>query len=134
MPKAEFDGQGKLFWHLAKVAGWDEKRIGALLMKRWNAAHWNALDCFEKRAAINMMRSYARKAEKVQAGKLRQRIMIMVRGAGWDLEWLHDAMDGWGYGRSLRELTFAQTVDIHAAVTALTSQKRLREKRNNNEK
>lgn len=119
MPQAEYDAQGKLFWHLAKVAGWDDKRIGALLLKRWQATHWNALDTYEKRAAINMMRGYARKAEKVQAAKLRQRIMILVRGAGLDLDWLHGAMDGWGYGTSLRALTFAQTVEIHAAVTAL---------------
>ncbi len=119
MPQAEYDGQGKLFWHLAKVAGWDQKRIGALLLKRWNATHWNALEADEKRAAINMMRSYARKAEKVQAAKLRQRIMIMVRGAGLDLDWLHGAMDCWGYGTSLRALTYAQTVEIHAAVKAL---------------
>jgi len=117
--RAEYDSQGKLFWHLAKTAGWDNGRISGLLLKRWNATHWNALEADEKRAAINMMRSYARKAEKAQAAKLRQRIMILVRGAGLDLDWLHEAMVGWGYGDSLRALSFSQTVEIHAAVTAL---------------
>lgn len=119
MPRAEYDAQGKLFHHYVKVAGWSNERVNRLLMKRWNATHWMALDNFQKKAALSMMRSYAKASEKQQAKALRQRIMIMVKQAGYDLDWLHDAMDAWGAGRSLRALSFPQTVEVHAAVKAL---------------
>lgn len=119
MPRAEYDAQGKLFHHYVKVAGWSSERVNRLLMKRWSATHWMALDDYQKRAALSMMRSYAKASEKQQAKALRQRIMIMVKQAGYDLDWLHDAMDSWGAGRSLRALSFPQTVEVHAAVKAL---------------
>lgn len=120
MPKAQFDEQGRLFWHLVKAAGWTEKRVNALLLKRFGATHWNALESGQRRAAINMLKSYAAAAEKVQSKMLRQKIMIMVRKAGRDLDWLHDVMEAWGFGRSLRELNFPQTVEVHRSVMSAT--------------
>lgn len=60
---AEFDRQGRYFWHLAKVAGWSRERIGMLLLKRFHATHWNALDYDQRRSAIAMMQRYARSAQ-----------------------------------------------------------------------
>ena len=88
MPKAEYDKQGKYFWHLARVAGWTEQRVNALILKRWSATHWNALNADQKRAAINMMRGYADKKDKSRAKSLRQAIMALVKKNGQDIDWL----------------------------------------------
>jgi hypothetical protein len=119
MAKAEYDAQGKLFWHLARKAGWTEHRMSALLLKRWNVTHWNALTTPQKRAAITMMRGYAAKATKAGKAKskgIRQAIMALVSRNGYDLDWLHDRMEEWGYGSSMRELNFSQVMSLRTAV------------------
>lgn len=118
MPKQEFDDQGKYFWHLAKYAGWTEQRVNSLLLKCWQATHWNALERWEKRAAINMMRAYAKKKDNENAKKLRQSIMALVSKNGKDISWLHEQMAAWGAGDSLRKLSYADTVTVYEAVKA----------------
>lgn len=116
MAKMEYDKQGKYFWHLAKLAGWSEERVNLLLLKRWSVTHWNAMGYKEKRAAINMMRGYAAKAEKSKSKGIRQAIMAMVARNGHDLDWLHERMEEWGYGRSMRELSFSDTMKLRGDV------------------
>lgn len=119
MGRAEYDGQGKLFHHYARLAGWNQRRIDSLLLKRYGVTHWLALSEEQKRACIAMMRGYAQKSEAGAVKRLRQRIMIMVREAGFDLAWLHERMNDWGYGESLRALGYVQTVEIETALRAL---------------
>lgn len=116
MPKQVFDAQGRLFYHYVKLAGWDQKRADALILKRWKATHWNALTQPEKRAAINIMKSYVAKAERAKSAKLRQMIMAYVAKNGQTLEWLHDMMEAWGAGRSLRALNYTATIEVWNAV------------------
>lgn len=115
MPKAEYDKQGKLFYHLWKTAGWDQKRIDALLVKRYKTTHWNALTTQQKSAVIATMQAYALKAEKDrlrQMPGIRQNIMAMVTKNGHDLEWLHNQMVIWGFGDSLRALGYSQLLQL----------------------
>jgi hypothetical protein len=116
MPKQEYDAQGKLFHHYAKLAGWEQKRIDALLLSKFKATHFNALNQVERRQAINIMKGYVKKAEKQKAARLRQMIMAYVSARGQDIDWLHDCMGAWGYGDSLRKLTYQQTIEIWDAV------------------
>ncbi len=119
MPKAEYDKQGKYFWHLSQVAGWDQKRIDALLVKRYQTTHWNALTTQQKSAVIATMQRYALKAEKDRMASMpgiRQNIMAMVTKHGHDLEWLHDRMEEWKYGRSMTELGFSQLMCLRRDV------------------
>lgn len=118
MPKQNYDDQGKLFYHYVKLAGWDQKRADALILKRWKATHWNALTQPEKRAAINIMKSYVAKAERAWTAKLRQMIMAYVARNGQTLDWLHDMMEAWGAGRSLRALNYTATIAVWDAVRA----------------
>lgn len=108
----QYDNQGKLFHHYVKVAGWDNKRTQALLVKRFGATHWNALNHGERRTALAIMRSYAEKAGKAAMPRLRQRIVAIVNKNGQNIDWLHDTMEVWGYGRSLRKLNYAQTLEV----------------------
>lgn len=112
MPREMYDDQGKYWFHLVRLAGWEQKRADALLVKRFSATHWNALNVAERRQAINIMRGYVSKAEKAKAVKLRQMIMAHVAKHGQTLEWLHECMIAWGYGDSLRKLTYGQTIEI----------------------
>ena len=119
MPKAEFDKQGKLFYHLWKLAGWDQQRVDRLLVKRYNTTHWNALTTQQKSALIATMQAYAKQAElnrMKQAPGVRQNIMAMVTKHGHDLEWLHDRMEEWKYGRSMTELGFSQLMCLRRDV------------------
>ena len=118
MPKQVFDAQGRLFYHYVKLAGWDQKRADALILKRWKATHWNALTQPEKRAAINIMKSYVAKAERAKSVKLRLMIMAYVAHNGQTLDWLHDMMEAWGAGRSLRALNYTATIAVWDAVRA----------------
>lgn len=104
MPKAELDAQGKLFWHYAMYAGWSAARIAALLQKRWQVTHWNALNENEKRAAINIMKSYAAASDRARDKAMRSRIVVIIKKAGKDLAWLHESMESWGMGDSMRKL------------------------------
>lgn len=124
--KAEYDKQGKYFWHLARTAGWTEERVNALILKRWKATHWNALSADEKRAAINMMRGYVIKADKSRAKALRQTIMAIVKTNAQTIDWLHEQMTAWGYGDSLRALSFADTVRVYELVKGCFPPQRVR--------
>lgn len=119
MPKQEYDNQGKYFWHLAKVSGWTEKRVSSLLLKHFSVTHWNALGETEKRAAINIMKGYAKKRDKEVAKRTRQWIMAIVTANGRDVEWLHEMMQAWGYGDSLRKLSLFDTNQVYDAVKAI---------------
>lgn len=112
MAKARYDKQGSLFHHLAKVAGWSQKRINALLLKRFKASHWMALNEDQKNAAIAMMRNYAEQGRAAQAKKLRQRIAIEAKKRGYDMDWIHDKMEGYGCGRSMRALDYTELVEL----------------------
>lgn len=115
MPKAEYDKQGRLFYHLWKTAGWDQKRVNALLLRRYKTTHWNALTTQQKSALIATMQSYATKAEKDRIKSMpgiRQNIMAMVTISGFDKEWLHDQMVSWGFGDSLRALGYSQLLAV----------------------
>ena len=127
MPKAEFDKQGKYFWHLVKSAGWTEERVMKLLLKRWNATHWNALQPDQKRAAINMMTSYAKKADQNRSKLIRQSIMALVSRNGYDLAWLHEQMLLWGYGESMRELSFTRVMQLRRNVMGCFNGKKIEE-------
>jgi hypothetical protein len=116
VPKEPFSDQARLLWHRAKRAGWDEARLNALLLKRFKVTHANALNEKQMREALTIMAGYMRKAEKAALPYLRQRIVAIVTAKGLNLDWLHDAMDGWGYGRSLRDLTYARTMEVYDAV------------------
>lgn len=116
MPKAEFDKQGKYFWHLAKRSGWTEQRVNALLLKRFKATHWNVLTEKERREAINIMTGYAQKKDTERSKSLRKCIMAMVARNRLDVHWLHDRMNEWGYGESLRALSFTDTLAVYEAV------------------
>lgn len=119
MAKARYDKQGQLFHHLAKVAGWSQKRMDSLLLKRFKASHWMALDEDQKRAALAMMRRYADESRAVQAKKLRQVIVIDAKKQGYDLDWIHDVMEGFGYGRSMRELDYTELVELRNRLRAV---------------
>jgi hypothetical protein len=115
MPKAEYDKQGKYFFHLSKLAGWDQKRIDALLVKRYQTTHWNALTTQQKSALIATMQAYAMKAEKDRLRLMpgiRQNIMATAAKNGYDLDWLHGRMNEWGYGISLRMLGYSQLLQL----------------------
>lgn len=116
MSKAQYDAQGNYWHHLTKVAGWDQKRVEALLLKRFQATHWLALDDKERREAINIMKGYAAKAEKSRATKLRHDICALVAANCHTVDWLHDCMEAWGFGRSLRALNYYNTVQVYESL------------------
>lgn len=121
MPKAEYDKQGKYFYHLWKLAGWDQQRVDRLLVKRYNTTHWNALTTQQKSAVIATMQAYAKQAElnrMKQAPGVRQNIMAIVVRNGQSADWLHDRMEEWGWGRSLRELSYSQLLSLKQSIIA----------------
>jgi len=117
MPRAEYDKQGMYFHSLVKQAGWNQTKVNNLLVKRFAATHWNALQPDQKRAAINMMRSYANKNRDHMMKGTRQSIMAMVARHGHDRDWLHEQMMTWGYGDSLRKLSLPELIECGKAVT-----------------
>lgn len=118
MPRANYDKQGLYWHHLIRVSGWDQSRVDRLLLVRFSATHWNALSGKQRREAINVMKGYAKKAETKKAAKLRQGIVALCKRHGMDIEWLHDMMNAWGFGTSLRALSYAQTVEVHRQLKA----------------
>lgn len=116
MPKTEYDAQGKLWHHYVKLAGWTPARADALLLKRFKVTHFNVLTAPQRKAALSIMKRYVVAAEKDKVKRLRSMIMARVTKNGQTLEWLHDAMETWGAGRSLRALNYAQTVEVWNAV------------------
>ncbi|MDD3535386.1 MAG: hypothetical protein PHC50_04485 [Candidatus Cloacimonetes bacterium] len=120
MPKAEYDKQGKYFWHLVKLAGWTEERVDKLILKKYQATHWNALSVREKSTMVAIMKRYAEKEETNRLKRMRQGLMAMVARRGYNLDWLHERMVEWGYGESLRALSAtrinALNMDIRKAI------------------
>lgn len=111
MPKAEFDKQGKYFWHLVKTAGWTDKRVSALLLKHFGATHWNALHCDQKRAAINIMARYAAGNRDQHNKTMRSTIMAMVVRRGYDKDWLYETF-GIAEGCGLSTMGYPELVTI----------------------
>lgn len=108
--------QGKYLWSQMKQAGWDEERLGNLLFKKFGVREINALTQQQIRSAINILKSYVLKAEKSKGTRLRHDIMALVSVHHHTLDWLHDNMEAWGYGRSMRELKYWQIVQVYDAV------------------
>lgn len=93
MPKADYDKQGKYFWHLVKMAGWNEKRVNLLLLKQYNATHWNALTADQKRAAIAAMTRYAAQGRDQHNKRMRSTIMSLVARNGRNKSWLYETLE-----------------------------------------
>lgn len=113
MPKQRFKDQQTYLWHLVKQAGWDKQvqgqnhsRFAAYLLKTFKVTHANVLDETQMRQAIATLKPYAAKAAHLAKKKLNSAVMAHVAKAGKDIEWLHQNMELWGYGDSLRELSF----------------------------
>lgn len=123
MPKTEFNKQQKYLWSLVKRAGWDKavkgqkySRFAAYLLKTFNVTHANALDDHQMRQAIATLKPYAAKQSHIQKKKLNAAIMAHVSRYGYDINWLHDNMLLWGYGDSVRALSYKQTTELFAIV------------------
>ena len=109
---AQFDKQGKLFWHYCKLAGWSNQGITGYLAKTFNATHFNALNPTERIRAITIVRSYAKKQETIKSKTMRQNIVALWRGHGYTIDELHDYMHAWGFGDSLRKCSLTQLLNI----------------------
>jgi len=128
MAREEFTKQASLLWHYVRMADWDKQagskpcsRFEAYLLKTFAVTHANCLDQEQMRAAIATMKRYADKAAHDKKKRLRQTVMATVARAGKDVDWLHDQMEAWGYGRSLRELGYQDTVKVLHTVQGLFS-------------
>ncbi|MFA5628574.1 MAG: hypothetical protein WC965_14035, partial [Thiohalomonadaceae bacterium] len=49
--------------------------------------------------------------------KMRQSIMALASRRGWDYDQFHDLMESWGYGRSLRKLSYGELNSIRRFLT-----------------
>ena len=123
MPKQAFESQQKYLWSLVKRAGWDAavkgqkySRFSAYLLKTFQVTHANVLDDRQLRQAIATLKPYAAKAAHLQKTKMNAAIMAHVSRNGRDINWLHENMESWGFGDSLRALPFARTVELFALV------------------
>ncbi|NLK49025.1 MAG: hypothetical protein GX294_00070 [Candidatus Cloacimonetes bacterium] len=123
MPKAEFDRQQKYLWSLVRQAGWDKAvkgkkycRFSAYLLKTFKVTHANALSPVEMRQAIATLKPYAAKEAHNRKKKLNACIMAHVARHGFTLDWLHENMVHWGYGDSVRALSYKQTTELYALV------------------
>lgn len=122
--KEEFNGQGKYLWSLILSAGWDKPQAAGQPLSRWEAymgkvfkaTHINALTNDQMRRAIITMKSYAAKAQFEQCKPLRQSIVAMVSVKGLDLTWLHENMQAWKFGTSLRELSYNELLSVRGLV------------------
>lgn len=56
--------------------------------------------------------------------QLRQNIMAIASGLGWDYEQSHDMFESWGYGRSLRSMTRHNLFDLRDRLKGIQSVKR----------
>ena len=61
----DFDDQGNYMYSQLKIAGWNMRRLNLYLIKRFKKTHWNILDEYERRAVINMFRSYIKRSKNV---------------------------------------------------------------------
>ena len=118
MPKQEYDKQGKYFWHLVKLAGWDTTRVNALLVKHFAVTHWNVLDPHQRRAAINMMTRYAEKNRAQQNKKLRGTIMCCVCRNGKSKAWLYETLEIKAE-HSLSKMDYPELVEVYKWVKAM---------------
>lgn len=123
MPKTEFNNQQKYLWSLVKIAGWDKavkgqkhSRFSAYLLKTFQVTHANALTQKQMNQAIATVKNYADKAKHEKKPRLRQGIMAYVSAKGQTIDWLHQNMEQWGYGRSLRELSYQKTLEVQQLV------------------
>ncbi|HOD59846.1 MAG TPA: hypothetical protein PKH17_03775 [Candidatus Syntrophosphaera sp.] len=115
MPKAEYDKQGKYFWHLVKLAGWNEERVNKLLLKKYSATHWNALSQFEKRSAINTMKYYAEKEREAHNKRMRSMIMAKIIKNGLSKEWLYDTLNI-KPERTLSKMDYPELIEVYKQV------------------
>jgi hypothetical protein len=76
----------------------------------------NVLDQKQMRQAIATVKQYADKAKHDKKKSLRQAIMAYVSAKGQTIDWLHQNMEQWGYGRSLRELSYQKTLEVQQLV------------------
>ena len=134
MAEQEYEKQQKLLWHYVRLADWDKQagstrcsRFAAYLLKTFQVTHANCLDKKQMRQAIATMKRYADKAAHDKKKRLRQVVMATVARSGHDVEWLHDQMEAWGIGRSLRELSYHDTVKILKTVQGMFNNTRMRE-------
>ncbi|MFA7542799.1 MAG: hypothetical protein WCY84_00355 [Candidatus Cloacimonadaceae bacterium] len=123
MPKQEFDKQQKYLWSLVRRAGWDKavkgqnySRFAAYLMKTFGVTHANVLNEKELRQAIATLKPYAAKEAHLQKKRINGAIMAHVSRHGYDIHWLHENMIQWGYGDSVRQLSYKQTTELFALV------------------
>lgn len=118
MPKAEFDKQGKYFWHLVKTAGWDNTRVNALMIKHFACTHWNALSSDQKRAAINLMKRYAEKGRAAQNKRMRSTIMSLVARNGHTKDWLYETLEI-AADHTLSKMDFPELTEVWKNVQAM---------------
>jgi hypothetical protein len=57
-----------------------------------------------------------RKASHLRKVKLNGAVMAHVSRKGKDIDWLHENMELWGFGDSLRALNYKQTLELYALV------------------
>jgi hypothetical protein len=55
----KLEGQGLYMWSLMKSAGWTWPRVQKLILKKYKATHWNALDEKQQRGVINILKRYS---------------------------------------------------------------------------
>ncbi len=111
--EAVLDPQGTYFWHLVKLADWTRERVEMLMLRKFKATHWNALDEKQRRQMIGTMKSYADKQSDVKAKKIRQCIGATASALGLSMDQVHELMQAWGFGTSLRKLNFQQTMQVY---------------------
>ena len=56
----KLDKQGRFAWSLMKQAGWNWERLKKLILSKYKATHWNALNQSEKRGIINILKGYVK--------------------------------------------------------------------------
>lgn len=57
----ELDKQGRYMYRQLRLAGWNMRRLTLYMIKHFQKTHWNLLHEQERRAVLNMLRSYNRK-------------------------------------------------------------------------
>lgn len=123
MPKTQFNKQQRYLWSLVKRAGWDKavkgknySRFASYLLKTFNVTHANVLNEHQMRQAIATLKPYAAKQSHLQKKKLNSAIMAHVARHGYDINWLHENMIHWGFGDSVRALSYKRTRELFALV------------------
>jgi len=128
MPKAEYDKQGKYFWHLVKLAGWNEERVNKLLLKKYSATHWNALTQYEKRGVINIMKRYAEKEREAHNKRMRSMIMAKTIKNGQSKEWLYETLDI-KPERTLSKMDYPELIEVYKQIKLIFPDKEYKGKK-----